>query len=515
MVGTLIAFLLQQTFVNGNWPMYGATLENTHFQAMKGDMSTEPVVKWSYVTRHWVENYGSSVDDVNGDAKMEVVFGSSDSNVYCLDGATGGLNWSYSTGDQILSAPSLIDINGDGTMEVIIGSWDSKVYCLNGITGGLNWSYSTGGGVLISSPAVRDINGDGTKEVIIGGGNSTKRIFCLNGVTGVINWSYTVGLLVESSPAVADVNGDGTIEVVFGSDDSKVYCLNGVTGGLDWSYTTGNCVTTAPAVADLNGNGTMEVVFGSGDNKIYCLDGVNGVVNWSYATGGQIWASPALANMDADGNVEVIIGSNDRKVYCLDGATGGVDWSYGVPAFPHRGISTADVEGDNQFEVIVPNMGTGSGIDTITCINNDGTVLWKKDIVQDIHDITIADVDNDSCIELVCGTYIPGKLFVLDDVGNASNCGNMGGVEEGTKKQDARCKIEFKTIGDKIYLYTPRVIEANIKIYDLCGREKCIIYSGILSEGNYTFSPNITGKGVYFIVLRAGNISKSEKLIKL
>ena len=62
----------------------------------------------------------------------------------------GELIWKYSTGNQILSSPVF---HND---EVILGSDDGYLYCLNSSTGELNWRYKTNG--PIRSTAL--INGD-------------------------------------------------------------------------------------------------------------------------------------------------------------------------------------------------------------------------------------------------------------------------------------------------------------------------------------------------------------------
>jgi hypothetical protein len=61
--------------------------------------------------------------------------------------------------------------------------------------------------------------------------------------------------------------------------------------------------------------------------------------------------------------------------------------------------------------------------DLLACLNGeDGSVLWTKRLALDVHDITIADIDNDGCVELVLGTHGSAKIWALDDVGNRSDC---------------------------------------------------------------------------------------------
>jgi outer membrane protein assembly factor BamB len=516
MILLLTLFIFQQnpTYAVGTWTKYGATLENTHLQYMKGAMMSAPDVKWSYKTGGPVESFGAAVADIDKDDTMEVLIGSEDYKIYCLNGTTGGVKWSYTTGDRLYtSSPAIADMDKDDTMEVVIGSEDNKIYCLNGANGTVKWSYTTGGQIL-SSPAIADINNDDTLDVLIG--STDDKVYCLNGITGEVKWSYlTAGIgMYISSPAVADVNKDDTMEVVIGSfTENNVYCLNGTTGRVKWSYFTGDEVYSSPAIADVDKDDTVEVVFGCWNHKVYCLNGTTGKAKWSYSTGNMITSSPAIADIDNDDTLDVLIGSSDHKVYCLNGTTGNVKWSYVTGGREvHRGISIADIDMDNKLEVLLPNAGFPLNIDTLFCLNGeDGSLLWEKQLGYDIHDITVADIDNDGCVELIIGTNRDSTIWALDDIGNFTNCGCMG-TEEKSKELKVE-SFEFKVIKEKIYLSVPNTIEADIKLYDLCGRLKENVYSGTLTKGNYTFIPKIQIAGIYFINLKIGNYKETKKLI--
>ena len=67
-----------------------------------------------------------------------VYFGSSDSNIYALDVASGKLVWKYKTGGSIHSSPAIYKNS------LVFGSWDSNIYCLDAGTGLENWNYTTG-----------------------------------------------------------------------------------------------------------------------------------------------------------------------------------------------------------------------------------------------------------------------------------------------------------------------------------------------------------------------------------
>ncbi|MFA5032743.1 MAG: PQQ-binding-like beta-propeller repeat protein [bacterium] len=504
MISILTLFLFQQTYAAGIWTQYGATLGNTHLQAMRGAMFSAPDVKWCDTTRNGIESFGATVADVDKDDSMEVFIGSCDSSFYCINGTTKRIKWSYKTRKEIYSSSALADVDKDDTMEVVFASRDSSVYCVNGATGKPEWIYATSGEIR-SSPLVSDIDKDDTMEVIIGSYGG--KIYSLNALTGQVKWSYATGCAsIESSPAVEiDVKGNDTILVFIGSNN--LYCLNGTNGRLRWSYPA-SYVSSSPAIADLNKDDTVEVAVGIGFYAC-CFNGATGAIKWSYQTGDAVKSSPAIADLDGDDTLEVLFGNQKGKVLCFNGITGRVKWYYQKPTAGeiHRGISVADLNMDNTLEVVIPDMANFK----VVCLSGlNGAVLWQKSLYDDIHDITIADIDNDGCVELVVGTYGGNAVWALDDISNSTNCGCMK-VEEKLNIKNQISNMEIRK--NKIYLDVPNTMEANIKLYDLCGRMKEVVYAGILNEGTYTFTSHIKTNGIYFVNLSAGTHKETQKLI--
>ena len=117
---------------------------------------------------------------------------------------------------------------------VYVGSWDGKLYALNATDGNYVWSFATGG-EIDSSPTIAG----GLVYV----GSHDGEMYALNASTGMVGynlelhnnvvWSFTTGdMVMFSSPAVADGH------VYFGSYDDNVYALNATTGTFIWSYKT-------------------------------------------------------------------------------------------------------------------------------------------------------------------------------------------------------------------------------------------------------------------------------------
>jgi outer membrane protein assembly factor BamB len=368
-----------------------------------------PQREWKYTTEGAIDS-SPAVADVDGDGQLEVVIGSSDSRVYCLNGATGAQKWNYTTGAGVGSSPTIADVDGDGYLEVLVGSFDKNVYCLNGNTGDVKWSFTTGRRVY-SSPAVADVDGDGHLEVIVG--SNDNRTYCLNGATGAQKWSFITGKRVFSSPAIADINGDGKLEVLVGSDDNHVYCLNGTSGAELWNYATGKSIESSPAVADVDGDGHLEVLVGSLDNRTYCLNGATGAQKWNYTTGGWVWSSPTIVDVNDDGHLEVVVGSEDNQVCCLNGTTGTKLWNYTTGALVDSSPAVADIDGDRHLEVLV-----GSYDNRTYCLNGTtGAQKWNYTTGGNIYSSpVVADVNGTGHLEVLIGSE-DNSIYCLSVVG--------------------------------------------------------------------------------------------------
>lgn len=123
----------------------------------------------------------------------------------CADIQRGVVVWRYDNPDfPILSAPAL------GPSQVIFGSHDHRVRCLDRDTAEVLWTFGTNAAVK-SSPV---ICGD---KVIIGSDDG--RLYMINLADGKEVWSYEVGPALSAAPAVT---GD---VVIVGAADGAVYAF--------------------------------------------------------------------------------------------------------------------------------------------------------------------------------------------------------------------------------------------------------------------------------------------------
>ncbi|MCJ7630789.1 PQQ-binding-like beta-propeller repeat protein, partial [Candidatus Bathyarchaeota archaeon] len=261
---------------------------------------------------------------------------------YPVPGGTEGKDWDvlwiYQTGGSIISTPAIGDVDNDGCLEVMIGSADGNIYCLNGRTGLLEWKYTTGGKVD-ASPALADFELDGDLEVVIGSADG--KVYFIDGDengNGIIDASevtfFSTEGAVYSSAALGDVDNDGNIEVIVGSSDFKVYSFdyNPTTNtvALNWFRATGGPVVSSPALADRTSvgvydkdwpmfrnnpertgfygpapSGELDIYVGSDDSYLYLLDGHTGAVIDRFQTYGPIHTSPSVADVDGDEHLEI------------------------------------------------------------------------------------------------------------------------------------------------------------------------------------------------------------------
>jgi parallel beta-helix repeat protein len=278
------------------------------------------------------------------------------------EGVDWDVLWVFETGTPpyvagVISSPAIGDVDNDGQLEVIIGSWNGKVYCLNGANGTLEWSFQTEGRVY-SSAGLADFDNDGDLEIVVGSTNGS--IYFINGDENnntIIDpseaTSYPTAGPVYSSPAIGDVDGTEDYEVIVGSNDGNVYSFdydpttNIVT--LNWLTPTGDAIYASPALVDTinvnpydkdwpmfrnNPNRTgfyesapatgLDICVGSTDGILRLIDGASGYVIDKILTNGPIFTSASVADIDGDERLEILFydngadwGGNDT-FWCLE-----------------------------------------------------------------------------------------------------------------------------------------------------------------------------------------------------
>jgi outer membrane protein assembly factor BamB len=309
------------------WPMFHHNLNHTGLSPYDTSTNTGQL-KWSYTTGGNVE----SSPTIGSDGTIYV--GSWDHNLYAFK-PNGMVKWIFMTGGDIASSPT---ISNNGTL--YIGSCDDNLYAINP-DGTEKWRFTTGSALEHTSPA---IGSDGTIYV----GSDDNNLYAIN-PDGTEKWRFTTGSNIYSSPAIGS---GGTIYV--GSSDYKLYALDPA-GNEKWNFTRGYSMPSSPAIGS---DGTIYV--GSYGDKLYAIN-PDGTEKWSFTTGFRVWSSPAIGS---DGTIYV--GSWDHKLYAI--SPNGIEkWSFTTGDRVH---SSPAIGSDGTIYV-------GSHDGKLYAINPNGTEKWN------------------------------------------------------------------------------------------------------------------------------------------
>jgi len=215
----------------------------------------------------WIQTAPTIVDlDNNGQLDFVVStwnFNQLDS-VYAYRGDNHTLLWTYPIHDVIYHGTAVADLDKDGKPELMIGSYNDTLYCINGENGTTNWKYAASGGYIGAPASIGDIDNDGNCEVVFVSGHVVTALTN----TGVHKWHYNIPGYHGAfrGVALADINNNAYPDVIFGTDHGKVIALNGNNGSLIWSLDLaehyGNPdfgIDHAPLIADFDNDGSLEV----------------------------------------------------------------------------------------------------------------------------------------------------------------------------------------------------------------------------------------------------------------
>ena len=339
--------------------------------------------------------------------------------------------WPFPTGfpPQNFTSPAVGDVDGNGVLDLVFGSWDGYLYCVDA-AGQLNWkvylSDDSETPQLSSSPTLVDADGiPSTLEVFVGSGVASLwgRLYVI-GADGAELARFDTRSEVNSSPLVVDADLDGTLEVYFGEAFSPYsYFALDVTSAAGsvvlqprWSdFLQDGGSSSAPAAADLVGDRRLEIVVAAsgipsssvGGKLVYAFS-ADGDRLWTFSTQRfNNFNSPTAVDLDADGRLEVLQASTDGNLYCLRGASGTLEWSFAVAedSIMHT-QAVADLDQDGSFEIVVGGYDSFSP-DSLYCLDASGNILWTREFVDtDINfsSPSIGDLDRDGCYDIVIGT---------------------------------------------------------------------------------------------------------------
>jgi outer membrane protein assembly factor BamB len=502
-----------------------------------------------------------SIKDLTGDGTDDVIVASRNYWTIALNGASSGFAgeiWRFSSYVSNFSAGGIgntndlppqqkalsiaDDLNGDGFQDVVIGTGggNERVYALDGINGGVIWKFGTdhpdsfGLGDMTSVYVNEDFNNDNINDVIATGSGTNnglagrRTVYCFNGANGQILWQYFLGCFIRMAETIGDVNGNGSTEVVAGTGDgvANAYTVvaidpEGPTGPtLIWSFPVGSAAGGAKEVVryDIDGE-TSDVIAGSYFGKVYRIDGENGTQVWLFNLGSAaITHISIIEDVDGDGLDDILVCSFDSNFYCVSGADGTVIWSIFFGNFSWSARAIPDITGDGQQDVLV-----ASRNDNLYVLNGaDGTVELQYPMNSGVLQgatlaYTLPDIDNNNSYEILAAAD-NGKVVAL-----SGGTDVVVGIADTPPALPAQFSLEQNYPNPfnpetHIEFSLPQQTRVTLAVRDILGRTVATIYQNeSLPAGVHrvTFDGRNLASGLYFYQIRAGELTRTRKMILL
>ena len=215
-----------------------------------------------------------------------LLVGSYDTNLHCIDAATGKAVWTHTTDNYINGSPALLPSG-----EVLFGGCDSYIHVLR-LEDGAETRQIESDAYIASSVAVRD----GLGYV----GNYGNLVIAFDPKSGEIKWKYRDRNFPYFSSAAVTAD-----RVIIGCRDKRLHCLDRATGKAVWTFQTRGQVESSPVVCG------DAIIVGSEDGRLYCVNLADGAERWAYEIGAPVTASPAVS----DGFI--VVGAEDGNIYAF------------------------------------------------------------------------------------------------------------------------------------------------------------------------------------------------------
>jgi len=207
-------------------------------------------------------------------ASIELLVGGDDGQLYLFDGkGTVDRERRTRTNYKISGGPSLGDVDGDGRMDIVFGSQDFNIYAVDAATWELRPGFPVVTGYRIyGSPALGDLNKDGKNDIVVGSADGLVYATDGNGKP-LLGWPVKVDGKVVGSPAIGDLDLDGVPEIVAVSTTGKTYVL-GVDGRpvRGTPFATPGENFTSPFIVDLDKKEGPEVVVVTAKGKVHVFN---------------------------------------------------------------------------------------------------------------------------------------------------------------------------------------------------------------------------------------------------
>ncbi|MEW6199904.1 MAG: VCBS repeat-containing protein [Planctomycetota bacterium] len=378
-------------------------------------------------------NRGVVLADLDGDRKLEIIAGSTDSKLYAWDYLGKPMpGFPVTLNNWIQNPPSVADLEGDGDLEIVVatrGMTDGgRLYVIDHLGRVVPpFPISVNNNNMGDSPTLYDLDGDGRKEIIVGERAHPigyLHVFRHDGTQWGGSWPAPLDHVPTGAAAVGDMNRDGVPEIFYTSYNSMyVFGLDGkAMPGWPKQIPNANFSYQSAALADLDGDKDLEIVVGAHKDAAGCYvfhhDGTP-FPGWPRLVGTWTYCPPTVTDLENDGQLEII----DGRAGYGPGSPSACFWVWSAngavrPGFPYVSpygggsegpLTVADIDGDGVKEIFADSNikdGVGGFLYGVSASgqNLPGFPLRPAGFTY-MNGATIGDVDGDGDYELAVVSY--------------------------------------------------------------------------------------------------------------
>ncbi len=276
-----------------------------------------------------------------------------------------------------------------------------------------NWPVNLNGASQ-SSACIIDFHTAPGKEIVFG--DQAGKIHALKAdATELPNFPYQAAAAVIGFLAMADINADGHQEIVANLNNSTIICLSDA-GQLLWTAPSGGTLVGNPIIANVNGSGAPEIIAFTQNRFIVVLTAAGAAYpNFPVQLEGAMLSNGSVADLDLDGNLEIVVATLTAKLHAIKSTDG-----LNAPGFPYtlagacRNQPTiANLDTDANPEILIPTYSASQ----LYAINHDATMLWQKNINQQVKSgAVVADINGDGSKEVILVAF-NGDLYIMNTIG--------------------------------------------------------------------------------------------------